>query len=232
MQAFRAVASNSLSGTTTGNKTLTINKPAGTVDGDVMLAIVANVSGVTAAITAPAGWTSLGAFTVTETKTEAFRKVAASEGASYAFTVGGGDAHIAAGIIASFSGVTLTPSPIAADAEQSNTTASTSADAPSVTAPTANEILVCMYSTSGIEGTGFVTSTPPSGMTERADVGRVQLTSDGYFEYNLQVSLCDVLLSSSGATGTKTATLSAARTSTGFSVALYSRPTGGYNMVL
>ena len=219
--AFRSVASATISGQTTGNKTLTITKPAGTVNDDVMVAIVSVLSVDAALLTAPAGWTSLGSFSDANSKTEAFRKVAASEGASYAFTVSGGDPYAAAGIIASYSGVTLTPSPIDTDAEQSNA-ASTSATAPSVTPTGTADMLVCCYSSGSTSYGVAVTSTPPSGMTERADAGIAQQDSSNYSWFDVQVSLNDVLLASAVATGTKVATLSDARANTGFAIALSS----------
>lgn len=223
--AFRSIAGNSLVDNTAGDKTLTINKPAGTVDGDVMLAVVTQASYTAPPlVAAPAGWASLGAFTNTNGESEVFYRTAASEGASYNFTVAGGDPCVAVGAIASYSGVELSPSPIDAVGGQ-HSASSANATAPSAAPSAVGAMLVCCFCAEGGANTTTVTSTPPSGMTERGDIARL---GDSTGEYSaaldVQASVNDVLLASADPTGAKTAVLSAARENNGFSVLL--RPVG------
>ena len=218
--AFRSIAGNSIAGSTAGNQTLTINKPAGTVDGDVMLVVVAQAAA--GVFTPPAGWTSLGTSS-SYGQADVLYKVASGEGASYAFTVAGGDPHAAVGLIASYSTVELSPSPIDATANQTNAS-STSATAPSVTPSATTDMLVCLFSSDSSSNTSVTTSTPPAGMTERGDSGTTYTSSDGYTVAYVQASINDVLLASSSPTGAKVATLSAANANSGFSVLL--RPVG------
>lgn len=239
--AFRAVASNTRASDSGGNKTLTISKPAGTVDDDVMIAVVSNSTNEIdgSFVTPPAGWTSLGAFTrddgITYNTSEVLYKIADAEPASYAFTVAGGNANASAGIIASYSGVALAPSPIADDAEQANANG-TSATAPSVTAVGSEDMLVCCYSAFNSIADNSMSYAPPAGMTERADVHRdiPQNPENFGLGADCTISLNDQLLASAGATGSRTATLSEAATNSGFSVALRSGPAGlgGYHMML
>lgn len=69
--------------------TLTITKPAGTVDGDFLLAFIVHGDTSSGAITPPAGWTALFDDVALNdgTTLSMYRKIAASEGANYAFTV-------------------------------------------------------------------------------------------------------------------------------------------------
>lgn len=219
--AFRSIAGNSISGTATGTKTLTVNKPAGTVNGDVMVAIVMQsaIGGVVPP--APAGWTVLATQTpASNTRADMLYKVASAEGASYNFTVGGGDPYVAVGFVASYSGADAAP----IDAVGSQTNASSaSAVAPSVAPTVTGDMLVCCFASVG-PNTTFVSSTPPGGMTERGDAGVWVSDSSGYSAGDVQASLNDVLLASTSPTGAKTATLSAARDNYGFSALL--RPAG------
>jgi hypothetical protein len=220
--AFRSIAGNSLAGTTLEDTTLVISKPAGTVSGDVMVAVIGQTStSGSALISPPAGWVSLGAQAATNGKGEAFYRVAASEGASYSFTVAGGDPHAAAGLIASYSGADAA-APIDAVGSQ-HSASSISEPAPSVVPGATGAMLICCYGAEGAANSDTVTSTPPSGMTERGDVARFGAPSGDYnVALDIHVSLNDLLLASTSPTGVKTATLSAARENSGFSVLLRS----------
>lgn len=99
--AFRSAAT-AINVSGTGSNSITVTKPAGTVDGDVMV-LVTN-TGLTTT-TPPAGWTLLdGPRTSGSTnRSNLYTRVASSEGASYTVTTGGAATAISASI-ASFSG--------------------------------------------------------------------------------------------------------------------------------
>lgn len=80
--AHRATASATATNTTDDG--VTVSKPTGTVDGDVMLAWVTTSTG--ADITPPAGWTLIDLLYSAGGLDKCYYKVASSEGASYAFT--------------------------------------------------------------------------------------------------------------------------------------------------
>lgn len=81
--AFRAVAhGNAASGTS-----LTVNKPTGTVNNDVMVAFIyCSPPAAEPAITPPTGWTLLGTCGDTDGVLHVYYRVAASEGASYVWS--------------------------------------------------------------------------------------------------------------------------------------------------
>src|SRR5439155_6626329 len=129
-----------------------VYRPPGTVDNDVMIAIV-SVS-PKKGITAPAGWTLIASLSNgTAVTTAAYWKVAASgDPASWSWTWGGNTST--EGIILSYTSVD-TASPI--DAFASGTDASgTSHTAPSVTTTSANDLVITAY---GLDA--LATWTPP-----------------------------------------------------------------------
>lgn len=65
--------------------TLTVTKPANTVDGDVLL-VFANFRNASGTLTSPAGWTQLGPVSTANQTAQVFVKTAASEPTSYAFS--------------------------------------------------------------------------------------------------------------------------------------------------
>jgi len=147
---------------TTGN--LTITKPAGTAEGDVMIASV-GVRPDTATITPPTGWTLVRRVdntTANANTLAVYRKTAgASEPADYTWTMG--SAANSVGGIQAFSGVDIT-SPV--DVENGQTTASSLTHAtPSVTTTETDAMLVTSHTYSS-----SATWTPPAGMTEAVDV--------------------------------------------------------------
>ncbi|HZM83765.1 MAG TPA: hypothetical protein VFC19_49230 [Candidatus Limnocylindrales bacterium] len=82
--AFRAGA-NVVNGT--AGTSVTVSKPAGTADGDFLLAFIAEVG--VGSITPPAGWTLIGSqANGTDVTLAAYWKPAASEGASWTWTLG------------------------------------------------------------------------------------------------------------------------------------------------
>lgn len=117
-----------------------VNKPTGTVDGDVMIAVFNHATGTTdMALTAPAGWTVIGTAGINgDLNGKAWYKVASSEGASYTFTSSTSNDGVI--MIASYSGVNTT-TPINTSAQ--NYPAATSATCSiAVTTTAANCMLV------------------------------------------------------------------------------------------
>ena len=203
---FRAASS---SATATGGATsLTINKPTGVVDNDVMVAAL-EVSYDTA-ITAPAGWTLVrndyqndGAG-VNEFRLAIYYKTASSEGASYTWTFG--VSQRASGGIVAYLGVnTLTP--VDVEAVQANAS-SVSVTAPSITTTVGDTRLVFI----GTVGYWDSTYTPPTGMTERVDVS---VGTDWG-----SITVADETRAAIGATGTRISTASATKTNRGALLAL------------
>ncbi|MBU2538260.1 MAG: hypothetical protein KKH22_07460 [Proteobacteria bacterium] len=185
---------------TPGFPSLTINKPAGTVTGDVMVASIAVTPG-SIGITPPSGWTIVQDIVQTQASTShltTFYKIAtASEPTIYTWNLSASHSGVVGGI-ASFSGVD-TSSPIVSSAslvENGNNTVNHTA--PSINA-NADDMLVTVheYQSSG-------TWTPPSGMTEAVD--KYSEPSPGANGISLEMNY--LLLGAAGPTGTKVATAS------------------------
>ncbi|MEA2723833.1 MAG: biosis protein MshQ, partial [Gemmatimonadales bacterium] len=194
-QAYRSSAQ---AGVTTGVTSLTINKPAGTVNGDLMIAAIA-VRPNTATITPPAGWTLIRRTNQTAANDNAqatYRKVAgAAEPASYTWTVGA-PTGLAGGIM-TFYGVD-TAAPV--DVENGQVTASAlTHTAPSVTTTTINDMIVTTHSF-----TSAASWTPPGGMTEAVDVASDAVPNT----VGIALEMNYVLQPAAGASGAWTATAS------------------------
>ena len=196
--AFRAAANNRQSSTASGG-TLTVNKPTGTLSGDVMLASITVVTN-TSTVTAPAGWGLVQSVNQTNGNTSrlyTYYKVAgAAEPASYAWTFSGANVGTVGGI-ASFTGVD-TASPIDASASQT-TASSTSHTAPSVTTTVAGDMLVTIHSFASSR-----TWTPPGGMTEAVD----RYSRNGTGGSGVSLGMNYEARPATGATGTRTAVAS------------------------
>lgn len=162
--------------------TLSINTPAGTVDGDLMVAITvgANSSG---AWSGPGGWTERTEAAGTFPRFAMYTKVAASEGSSHSFTQS---------VSQQVNGVILTFRRATYDTHASATTNTPTVTLTSVS-PSAAALLIALVGTNAANSPSV-----PSGMT-----GVVSSTSaPGY-----QVSFQTV---SAGATGTRSSTLASA----------------------
>jgi len=204
----RSVASNA------GNSlaSITINKPAGTVQGDLLAAVISHQSGNNRSMTAPAGWTAIPGTDVWEgsnTHVHGWYRVAgASEPASYTFTLTGGDGRDTAGGIIAISGANQT-TPINASAGQSNGgNASTSVPAPSITTTVPNALLI--YAGTGASAATYI---PPGNMAEQFD----RATSG---TYRVSIETATQALANSGATGTRTALASTSVRSIGLMFAV------------
>ena len=193
LPAFRSASS---AGVTSGVLSLSVSKPTGTVQGDVMIASVA-IRPSTATVTA-SGWTLIRRIDNSSGNANSlavYYKVAgASEPASYSFTFNTSTGAV--GGIRTFSGINST-TPVDVEAGQ-NTASGVAHASPSVTTRFANDMIVTSHS--------FATSatfTPPTGMTEAFDVRSEAIGSSGVSmegNYQLQPAVA--------ATGTRTATAS------------------------
>ncbi len=196
---------------------LTLNVPAGTVAGDVMLAsLIRRSSGVS--VTAPGGWTLIRQVTQSNPNSSAlttyYRVADGTEPPAYTWTFGSAGFGGAAGGIASFTGVDNN-API--DDEAGNATPSAVAHtAPSVTTTMPDDMLVTIH--------GFTSSrtwSPPAGMTEMVDIS--SLPPDDPVGVSIEINY--ELIAAPGSTGTRTATASGSADSGATqSVALRSRP--------
>jgi len=178
----------SASSTTT---TLTCNKPAGVVSGDVLVAIIGYYL-PTAPITPPSGWT-LGDSNANGNNAGIwYYKVAGgSEPSTYAWTFNSADeSHV---IVAAYSGIDNV-SPIDAQSE-TNGVGTGGITVPGITMTGAGTLVYMAGSNSGYVIS--VPCTPPSGMTERADVKGASYGA---------AYLADQEIAAAGATGDKTMT--------------------------
>ncbi len=187
--AFRS-ASSAAAGS--GVLTLTINVPAATRFGDVMIASI-GFQPQTAVVTPASGWTLVRRTdSATGNALATYWKAATdTEPATYGWTFNTSTGST--GGILSFAGVDPA-NPVDVDSGQS-TASSLNHDTPNVTTTTANEMVVTAHS--------FMSSatwTPPAGMTEAVDVASEAIGCCGEsieINYGLQVA--------AGATGVRTA---------------------------
>jgi hypothetical protein len=192
----RSAASAAANGPATG---LTIAKPAGAAESDLLLAVVAHQGGSAKNMTAPAGWTEIPGTNVyqgTNARIHAwYRFAGAAEPDSYAFTLTGGGDDMAGGIMAIQSA--RAPSPVDVAAGQANATSTRSVTAPSVTTTVPNTLLVF-----GGACSSQVTFAPPTGMGEQWDVA-----TSGPFRVSIEAAVQS--LATAQATGARVATASA-----------------------
>lgn len=188
---YRSSATANASGTS-----LTIPKPSGVVNGDVMVATVVWTKTLpwSGSITPPAGWTSRVVNTPYSVRMETFTKVASNEGAGYTFSLPSGSG---VGAISAYQGVDNT-NPLDVAAAGRNT-GSTLVAAPSLTTVTNNAMLVSAFGSQGLDSW-----TAPSGETKRVDA-RDTTANSGWYS---SVSQANVVVGSAGSTGTKTAVAS------------------------
>jgi len=193
--AFRAGAS---AGAPSGTLSLTINKPSGTVEGDVMIASIA-VRPDTAAITEPADWALVRRVDNANPNANSlavYYKVAgASEPADYTWTFSTSTGS--AGGIQSFLGVDQ-GNPINVEDGQ-NTASGLTHATPSVNTTVTNTMLVTSHAF-----TSSATWTPPGGMTEAFDAASVAVPSAA----GISIEGNYVIQVAADATGAKTATAS------------------------
>ena len=182
------------------SKTVKINKPTGTVSGDLMLAAIAARTGTT--VTAPSDWTLVPNLDQTAPGSVmhqvVFSRVAgSSEPSSYTFTLGAKVGFV--GQIVTYRGGSL-----ATSGGQGNASA-TSIIAPSLSAAASESVEV------GFFGTAVFTSiAPPSGMIERGENGR----SAGSAGTRITIETADDVVNS-GSLGERSAQASVAAANVG-----------------
>ncbi len=195
-----------------GSGTITINKPSGVVDGDVLIAFFSEDSN-TPRITPPGGWTAFSGTGIgasgeivvgTSAVLQCFYKVASSEGASWAFTPSASYTGVV-GVIAYSGGDTTTPINVAAGTTTASSTNHTSA---SITPSVSGCMLVGIWM---IDSNGANTWSTGD-MNERID----QSTGSAAF---VTLSVHDLLYNSTSAVS-KTATFTASDTAAVLLIAL------------
>lgn len=197
-----AVAFNAASAVAGGSAaaSVTVNVPAGTVNGDLLVVQIGWNENAT--LNNPAGWTQIredqtGAGGVAALNSRLMYRVAASEPASYTWTFASGTRRIAGCM------VNLTGADTAAPIDSSSGQAQDGTSTANVTAPTVDPVVAdgfLLYFGASRSGTTF---TPPTGMTERYD---------GANGSGVTVEMATEQLASGAATGTRTGVLAAATT--------------------
>lgn len=190
---FRASASASNGG---GATTITVSKPSGTANGDLLLAsIYVRGAGSTASVTSPSGWTlirrdddSAGVTGGVGSLVTYYRLAGNAEPASYTWSFDS-TRRAMAGIVG-YSGVaSIAPT----DASSGQTGFGTSVTAPSLNTSVNGAMLVGLFALFE----GGQSFTPPLGMTERIDASDIGA--------NLTLEITDERRSAAGATGARAA---------------------------
>ena len=174
---------------TASQTSMTISKPVGTADGDLLVAAI-NLASL-AAITAPAGWIQINDTTHSTNAGHVvtYYKIASSEPASWTWTFA---SSLCDGWVGAYTGIN-TSEPFDVSSNANNLNGVATIIAPSVTTTYSNDLLIGVFA-----GGGTRTGTPPTTMTERYD------SAGGPF-----LEIADEIVVSAGATGTRTATPSA-----------------------
>lgn len=193
--AVRSVAT----GTDGTHNPVSVSAPAGVQASDLLVAVqFVDVFGTTAAMTADVGWTQTGTTYASGTtgNGSCHAKVWTAPGSTSAPYTFGNDLTSCVTVLAvtgydAFLPIDITPTYSQGSSNQ------TSQDAPTISPTGAASLLICAFATTISNGTGPPTYAAPSGMTEQSDL------SSGFAisEVDTQV------LSGSGATGAKTATV-------------------------
>ncbi|HTD63955.1 MAG TPA: glycosyltransferase [Verrucomicrobiae bacterium] len=215
--AFRAAAT-AVSGAA-GSTSLTVNVPAGTQNGDFMIATVSvrDVGSGALMGTPAAGWTALRPMMDgTWTRVYMYTRVASSEPASYTWTFNIKTRATAA--IVGYSGVD-TANPVDLDAFTTQPSWTDTYVTPSITTTVANAMIVATFSVG--TATSGLSIVQPTGMAERYDL------NGGNSSIQLQES-ADATQATAGASGQKTATASSSGLQgAGVAHIMALRPAGG-----
>lgn len=196
--AFRQTAS--ASATTVSS--IAVNVPAGTVDGDIMVAVIM-AAAASHTITC-AGWTVIDSQVAAGPSSATLYKVAASEPASYTFAWTGGSSTNASGMISSYSGGKIS-APIDSHVTFHRTASTTTVTMDTFTT-TVNNCLVVNVSTVNL----LSTFTGPATYTQDA----VLSNASG------SILMASKLFAVAGATGSVTSTASSGTTEgAGFAIA-------------
>lgn len=162
------------------------NKPSGVVNGDLLVAIIVAEAG-TSVSAVPSGWTNQHTGSAFTRGMTVCWKVAASEGSSWTWTMTSSES----GSVTVLAYTNPQASPY--DTKGAGSGSSTAPSAASITTAQANELAVWISLYNG----STVTTTPPSGFTERIDA-----TSST----NSAIEVCDNVYTAAGATGAQTGT--------------------------
>lgn len=159
--AFRG-SSTATKASGTGLTSLSIAMPTGTVQNDILIAVITNGTGIT--ITAPTGWTSVGATNSTATirQTVFWKRAASGEAGPYSFTQGTTTTAMTGGI-SSFSGCVTTGTPYVAGT--AGTGASTTLSAVGVVPSVANSMIVYIGSQGAAATYSALAGTDPATWT-------------------------------------------------------------------
>ncbi len=187
---------------TTAGTSVTVAKPAGTVAGDVLVASVLQNGTSTGSVTLPAGFVlNTSSLVATVAHYRAYDKAAtASEPSSYTFTFSNSSKHIVS--LSAYSGAEVVNA-----TSQKNTSQQV---CPSQTA-SAGQVLIC----AGASLNGDL-HTYPASMAERVDARTGSTLSDR------SLASGDEQITASGATGTRTVTLTTPEDNVGASILLSS----------
>ncbi|MFQ5695844.1 MAG: hypothetical protein ACE5HB_07640 [Terriglobia bacterium] len=196
--AFRSEAH---AGNSSGNS-LTITKPAGVVQDDVLVAFIAWEDDMTP--TPPTGWTLKGSVTESATFSGYFwwKRATASEPADYTFDKGG-PARWRTGTIMAYSGAITSGDPVDVFSSNSETVADTTVECLSITTTVDDTAIVAL----GGNKNGAANWTPPTGMTERVD-------------FSAPISTADVAQATAGVSGEKVFTAPSSSEDVSFLLAL------------
>lgn len=192
------------------NAFLTVNVPAGTLDGDVMIASIAwrpctsgGGSPCTSTVSPPSGWTVVNTMTqtaggATGQSMVVYRRVASAEPASYTWFFGGTPVHAGAvGGIVSFAGVDTT-NPVVASLGQATASSTTHVANQIDTTGVPNAMLVSSFSANSANVWSAVTAA--AAMTERVDVASVAVPNDVGVSLQMNTAIQAV----AGLTGSRT----------------------------
>ena len=194
---------------------MTLAKPTGTIQGDLLIAVIAHQVGQYRDMTAPSGFTPIPSTDWADgnnARIHSWYKLAGPvEPSSYTFPLTGGSGQDISGGMLDVSGASQA-APINASGGQSNgPVASIFVTAPSITTSLANTLLVF-----GGACANNYTYTPPRGMTELWDRGTTSATA------KVSTEAATVALPGPGPTGTSTATVSSSCRSVAIQIAVSS----------
>lgn len=193
---------------------LTVTKPSGVVDGDVMIAFV-TISADKTIVAAPGGWIQLDSRSTGSATgdclTAVWYRVASSEGANYVWDFSGG-ADAAAAIVA-YSGAS-TSAPVQVSGYRLMSSSATTHTSPSVSTSSDNTVTISAYGTNPVFN-GDTTFTTPAGLTARAEADPGVGTTN-----RAVLAVYDKVTASAGATSDKATTINNSAKGVAFTVAI------------
>jgi hypothetical protein len=212
----------------TSAASLACNKPSNTANKDLLVcfAYFRNSGGT---VTAPSGWSQLGPLNTTNETFGAYYKPitnAAGEPGTYTWSTSGGSARLMLAIFR-VTGARLNAPQDAAGALAAYTGTSSVTD-PAVTAVSSNALLLAFFINNTGSSQPVSVFTNPASMTE---VSQVSVGNSATPTAYSAIEVCAENLTASGATGTRTATISpAAANSCGFMVTIGPLAAGAANL--